>query len=288
MAYFTRNNGSFSVDPAILANTGAEINVANRNANITDTYIGLNAENAFAVPAGLFVATVNGVDRFLPRTKNSTLITATSSTSFTASPYNIFVTGDVLHLLEPHVILTITGATVGQTQTITVAGLTATATATTTNTTTTATEVVAAVNARAGLNQLVYALNVANAVYIFAKDGTSLLGVTEGGTVTATLNAATMAYNDTAVGTISHIIPATGVIHLTAAAGVTVPIGANLGVRGVSEIKGLHIHAVDFTVIKSRPLSLYSVASAVRTQFLPYFDGNIEATFPKMLFGTTF
>lgn len=288
MAYWNRNNGNFAVDPAILANTGADINVANRNGHITRDYIGLNAQNVFAVPAGLFVAIVNGVERFLPRTKTKTVITSGSSTNFTTSLYNIFVPGDVLHLIEPHVILTITGATVGQTQTITVAGLTATATATTTNTTTTAEEVVTAVNGTAGLKDLVYALNVANAVYIFAKDGTSLLGVTEGGTVTATLNAATMAYNDTAVGTISHIVNTTGVIHFTGTAGVTVPAGANLGVRGVEEIKGLHIHAIDFTVIQDRPISLYSVASAVRTQLLPYFDGNIAARFPKMLFGTTF
>lgn len=288
MAYWNRNDGTFFVDPPILANTGAEINVANRNAHITSTYITPNNELKLQVPAGLFVANVNGVDRFLPRTKTSTLITAASSTTFTASPYNIFVPGDVLYTVEPYVTLTITASTAAQTQTITVDGLTATATATTSNVTTTATEVAAAINATAGLNQKVYALSSAGVVFIYAKDGETLYSVTEGGTVTATLSASTMSYNTTAVGTIGSIASATGVVTLTGAAGVTVPIGANLGVAGIQEIKGLHIHAIDFTVIKSRPISLYSVASAVRTQFLPYFDFTLIKKFPKILFGTTF
>lgn len=288
MAFWNRNDGSFFVDPPILANTGAEINVANRNAHIDATYITPNAELKLQVPAGLFVANVNGVDRFLPRTKTNTLITGSSSTTFTTSLYNIFVPGDVLYTVEPYVTLTITSVSATQTQTITVDGITATATATTTSVTTTATEVATAINTTAGLNQIVYALSTAGVVYIYAKDGQTLYGVTEGGTVTATLSAATMSYNTTAIGTISSIAYATGVVTLTAAASATVPIGANLGVVGIQEIKGLHIHAIDFTVIKNRPISLYSVASAVRTQFLPYFDYTLIKKFPKILFGTTF
>jgi hypothetical protein len=288
MAYWNRNDGSFFVDPPILANTGAEINVANRNAHITSDYISPNSELKLAVPAGLFVATINGVDRFLPRAKTSTLVSAASSTTVTLSPYNVFVPGDVLYTVEPYTTLTITATTPTQTQTITVDGITATATATTSSVTTTASEVVTAINNTPGLNTKVYALSTAGVVNIYAKDGETIYTVTEGGTVTATLSSATMSYQTTAVGTISSINYTTGVVTFNAAAGVTVPVGANIGVAGIQEIKGLHIHAVDFTVIKNRPISLYTVASAVRTQFLPYFDGTLVKKFPKMLFGTTF
>ncbi len=288
MAFWNRNFGSYSVDPPILANTGADINIANRNAYITSQFLTPNSDLKLLVPAGLFVANVNGVDRFLPRTKVNTLITGSTSTSFTASPYNIFVPGGDLFTVEPYVTLTITAAAATSTQTITIDGITATATASSTSVNTTATEVAIAINATAGLNQKVYALAALGVVFIYAKDGQTLYSVTEGGTATANLSAATMSYNTTAIGTIGSVAYATGVVTFTAAASATVPVGANLGLAGIQEIKGLHIHAIDFTVIKTHSISLYSVASAVRTQFLPYFDYTLIRHFPKILFGTTF
>lgn len=291
MAYFSRNQGSFAVDPAILGNVGADINVANRNATITDEYITLNSDSKYQVPAGLFVATMtNGDQRFLPRAKSLAAVTGSSTTTLTLSPYNIFKVGDVLHTVEPYVTLTITTVSAAQTVTVTLNGVIATATATTTNTTTTASEVVTAINTTPLLKDHIYALNVANVVYIYAKDGKSLYTLTTGGTVTSAAlgNSGVMTHNNTAIGTILSINHLTGVVTLTAAATATVPIGANLGVRGISEIKGLHIHAVDFTVIKTHNLSLYTVASTVRTQLLPYFDYTLINTFPKMLFGRTF
>lgn len=291
MAYWSRNNGSFNRDSAILVNVGADINVANRNCYVTSDYITLNNEAKSEVPAGLFVATMtSGVDRFLPRTKTRTAVTASSTTTVTLSPYNIFVPGDVLHTVEPYVTLTVTTVSAAQTVTVTLNGVTATATATTSNTTTTASEVVTAINNTPLLKDDVYALNAANVIYIYAKDGKSLYTLTTGGTVTSAAlgNSGVMAHNNTAIGTISSINYVTGVATLTAAATATVPIGANLGVRGISEIKGLHIHAVDFTVIKSQPLSLYADSAGVRTQLLPYFDFTLIKALPKLTFGTTF
>jgi|SanBayMetagenome_1026888.scaffolds.fasta_scaffold02948_2 hypothetical protein len=291
MAYWSRNNGSFAVDPAILVNVGADINVANRNSLVTSDYISLNNEAKSEVPAGLFVATMtNGVDRFLPRCKTKTAVTASSTTTVTLSPYNIFVPGDILHTVEPYVTLTITTVSAAQTVTVTLEGVIATATATTNNTTTTASEVVNAINSTPIIKDRVYALNAANVVYIYAKNGISLYTLTTGGTVTsaALSNSGVMAHNNTAIGTIQSIAYATGIATLTAAATATVPVGANLGVRGISEIKGLHIHAVDFTVIKSQALSLYAHSVGVRTQLLPYFDHTLITALPKLTFGTIF
>lgn len=291
MAYWNGNSGSYAVDPAILVNVGADINVANRNCYVTSDFITLNAEAKSEVPAGLFVATTTaGVDRFLPRTKTTTAVTASSTTTVTLSPYNIFVPGDVLHTVEPYVTLTVTTVSAAQTVTVTLEGVVATATATTTNTTTTASEVVTAINSTPIMKDRVYAINAANVVYIYSKNGVSLYTLTTGGTVTSAAlgNSGVMAHNNTAIGTISSIAYATGIATLTAAATATVPIGANLGVRAISDIKGLHIHAQDFTVIKAKPLSLYADSVGVRTQLLPYFDFTLISKFPNIQFGTTF
>lgn len=283
MAYFNQGT-TYAIDPAILAFT--EGNIANISVTVDDDYITLNADDKKIVPAGMWVADVAGVYRFLPRA-TVTQAATTSDTTLKFSPYNVFVAGDVLYFTEPYVTLTITASTAAQTQTITVLGFTATATATTTNVTTTATEVVAAINSTAGLSDLVYAVNAAGVVYIFAKDGVTNYGVTEGGTVTATLSAATMSRNTTAIGTISTITNSTGLVTLTGTASAAVPIGAHIGVAG-AKVLGLHVHAVDYTIAYSKDLALYTQAAGVRTQYLPYFDGAIKAAFPKMLFDTKF
>jgi hypothetical protein len=257
------------------------------SATVQNTYISLNTEARKQVPAGLFVAQVGNVLRFLPRTK-LTAVTATGAATVTASPTNIFVAGDVLTVVEPYSTLTITTVTVAQTVTVTVEGLTATATATTNNTTTTASEVATAINATAGLSDLVRAASITNKVFIFAVDGLTNRAITTAGTVTsAALSSATLVPNATAVGTIAFIDYTTGVITLTGNASVALPIGTNIGVR-VNAIVGLHVHAVDYTVATAKDLALYTIANGVRIQYLPYFDGDIARRFPGINFAYKF
>jgi hypothetical protein len=283
MPYFNQST-QFFTDKAILAFT--EGNIANISATVDNTYISFNNEGRKVVKEGLFVAEVGNVIRFLPRTK-LTSVTSTSAATFTTSLYNIFVPGDVLYASAPYATLTITGSSATQTQTITIAGRTVTTTVTTSNVTTSASEVVAAINSAPYISDWVVAYNIAGVVYIFSKDGVTNYGITEGGTVTATLSGATLVVNPTAVGTISAIDYSTGTITLTGNAGIALPIGASIGVP-VNKILGLHVHAVDYTLATAKSLALYTQASGVRTQFLPYFDGEIQATFPKMLFDVKF
>ena len=289
MGFYNRNDGLFFVDPPILANTGADINVATGNVTMTNQYISPNSDLKIAVPAGLFVAeTTPGNFRYLPRTTNQALVTSGSSTTVTLSPYNVFVAGDTLSVVEPYTVLTISAVSVSQTVTVTVNGVTSTTTADTSVTTTTASEVAANINATPLLSYYVFAIANANTVYLYAKDGITLYTVNVGGTATASLSASAMAFNNTAIGTISSINYITGVATLTGTATATVPIGAHLGMT-VLNILGLDIHARDFTIIQRQNISLYSRAVAVRTQFLPYYDGDIERRFRGLIkFGQKF
>lgn len=283
MPYFNQSQ-TFSTDKAILAFT--EGNIANISVTVPDTYIGLNSESRKVVPEGLFVAEVGSAYRFLPRAKVTQAISS-SATTFKMSPYNIFVPGDVLFVNDPYVTLTVTASAATQTQSITVSGRTATAIATTTNTTTTATEIVTAINNSAYVNEMIYAVNAANVVYIFSKNGITNIPITEAGTVTATLSGAVLTVNTTAIGTISNINPVTGIVTLAANASVDLPIGVGIGVP-VNKILGLHVHSVDYTIATAKSLALYTQAAGVRTQYLPYFDGLIKEIFPKMLFDVKF
>lgn len=283
MPFFNQSQ-VFLTDKAILAFT--EGNIANISATVTDQFIGLNSENRKTVPEGLFVAEVGNVVRFLPRAKVK-VATSTSSPTVNMSPYNIFVPGDILHVNDPYVILTVTASAATQTQTITVSGRTATATVTTNNTTTSASEIALAINSAAYVQEIVYALSVNNLVYIFAKDGITNIPITEGGTVTATLSGAILATNATPIGTIQSINPITGDVTLSANSSVVLPVGTGIGVH-INKILGLHVHSVDFDIATAKDLALYTQAAGVRIQYLPYYDGLIKTVFPKMLFSDKF
>lgn len=283
MPFFNQSQ-VFLTDKAILAFT--EGNIANISATVTDQFIGLNSENRRTVPEGLFVAEVGNVVRFLPRAKVK-VATSTSSPIVNMSPYNIFVPGDILHVNDPYVILTVTASAATQTQTITVSGRTATATVTTNNTTTSASEIALAINSAAYVQEIVYALSVNNLVYIFAKDGITNIPITEGGTVTATLSGAILATNTTSIGTIQSINPITGDVTLSANSSVVLPVGTGIGVH-INKILGLHVHSVDFDIATAKDLALYTQAAGVRIQYLPYYDGLIKTVFPKMLFSDKF
>lgn len=124
MAYF-QHLDTYGVDPEIFAFVDG--NIHPHSLNITRDYVGYDLKGRRAVPAGLFVAEVGdgSVFRFLPRAKVTQEIT-TALDYFKMTPFNIFVPGDTLYILEPYVTLTVTAASVGQTQTLTLNGRTAT------------------------------------------------------------------------------------------------------------------------------------------------------------------
>jgi hypothetical protein len=294
MPYFNQSD-VFKIDKPIFA--FSEDNFATHNVTVFRksssgagvlNYIGLNEEDRRSVPEGMFVCEMTNSDiRFLPRGEVKAAV-STASPTISMSPWNIFAVGDVLSVVEPYVVLTVTASAATQTQTITINGQTATATASSATVATTASEIAAAINAHPYLKTIVFAKSRAGEVYIFSYDGVTLWGVTEGGTVTATLSAATMSYNATAIGTIASINNNTQEVTLAANATANLPIGTHLQANGISTIYGLAIHSYDFDIPESQDIALFTQSNGVREQFLPYLDGDIKRRLPGLNFGIKF
>lgn len=284
MPYF--NHGfPVGVDKAIFAFT-----TGNRHpysVTMTDEFIGLNAEGKKAVPGGLFVAEIEDGNnyRFLPRATVTQEIT-TALDYFKMTPYNIFVPGDVLYILEPYVTLTVTAATAAQTQTLTLDGRTATSIAPSNVPAEVAAQIAKDFNNAPYVSDKLKFTAAGAVVYITSKDN-SLPTISEGGTVTATLSATTLAVNATAIGTIKTIDSPTGTVYLEAVGGVAVPVGMRIGVP-VNRVLGLHSHAIDFTTAPSKDIAVCNRSRGVRIQFLPYFDGDLETRLPQITFDTRF
>ena len=185
MPYFYHGQ-SYGVDKAIFA--FAKGNKHPISINMTNDYIGLNLENRRAVPGGLFVAEVGDSNtyRFLPRATVTQAI-STSLDYFKMTPFNIFVPGDVLYILEPYVTLTITAASVGQTQTITIDGRTATSVATSSVVADVAAAVAADFNRAPYVSDRLKFTATGNVIYITSNNNT-LPTIAEEGTMTATLS----------------------------------------------------------------------------------------------------
>lgn len=273
---------TFDTDKAILA--FATGNIFGKSITLAENGIPFDANGNKTIPSGIFVAEkADGTYRFLPRASVTTAI-ATSSPTIAVSPVIPFEVGEALYILEPYTVLTITAVSATQTQTITINGVTASAVASNTVNADLAVLVANAVNNTLGINNIAYAIASGDDVYLFPKDGKSLLGVTEGGTATATLSAATMAYNNTAIGTISSIDAVAKTITLGANAAVAVPVGAKIGTRNIKSIVGMCLGSMDLTEQNRVNLAILTESSGVREHLLPYFEEGFRQLFPKIIF----
>lgn len=265
-------------------------NEANRNATIANTNVALNADGKREVSEGMFVATVAGSQRYLPRL-TTTAATATNSTSVVGTPAQVFAAGDVLSVVEPYVKVTVGGTIVeNDTFTLTVDGISVTATA---DSAPTATEVTTAletaVNASTDLKQRVFVIRSGAVLYVFALNGIStyVAGVSKSstnGTITCLDeggNASTALEYGSAIGTVSSVVPATNTITLTGNASAVVPVGTHLGVK-VTDIIGVDPHQRDLTDESVITIGVVNVSSGVRENFLPYCDGDIKRRLPQL------
>lgn len=277
----------YTVDKAIVAfNDYVETPIS---VTVNDSYVSLNSENKKTLPAGLFISKIGNIARPLPRAKVTSSFSTGSKTG-TVTPSQVFVTGDVLYLMEPYAAVTIAGTwVVNDIIVIRINGSELTHTVSSTNTTTIASAVANDINSGI-LSAFVKCIPVDNVLNLYATDGTSLYSIavnktSTAGTVTVAGSATTLNYSNTAVGTIASV-GNNGVITLENNATAALPVGASVGVR-VTEILGLHDHAIDFTDAKSRDLNCIT-AGRIYENSLPYIDGNIKAMFPKMLIRKTF
>jgi hypothetical protein len=291
MANFVRNNALYSVDPPILAY--GEGNKATRHVVFQKAYVTAGSDNIVAAPAGLFGASVNGVIRFLPR-GTVTVASTTGAATISLTPQQVFVPGDVLYVVEPYTILTLSAVATGNTITLTYNGLTLSLTLTAGQATTLATAASAfasAINTAGGVfAELSAVSDGVSAIWIFARNGISNYTVAKGGTATSALSSTSIVPNTTPVGTIASINVVTGVFTLTGNAGVAVPVGVHVGVSSsITTILGLGTSSMNFTIYPNVTQALYTESAAVRSQYLPYFDGNIQYLFKgRLSFGVQF
>ena len=286
MAHFSYGD-SYRTDPAIFAFTyGNEHPIS---VTVDRQYIDLDRENKRTVPAGLFVAEYNNTFRFLPRgTVTQALVTGQDY--FKMTPYNVFVPGDVLSILEPYSVLTITSASVGQTTTLSILNPTNANAVTSIAPSSVVTEVAEQVakdfNKAPYISDHLNFFATGNKVYITSKNRISY-EIEKGGTVTSTLSETVLTLDTNPIGTVKVHVPSTGTTYLEAVATVDVPVGVKIGVP-VSKVLGLHSHAVDFNNAPSRDIAVCNQSPGVRKQLLPYFDYDLETRFPQMTFDTKF
>ncbi len=281
MSYFRRE--SYVQSSAILA--FCEGLAAPHSVTITNDYVQGNKSGFKEVPAGLFVAKVGNVFRFLPRGVVTTAIT-TGSAAVVLNTWQLFKAGDVLKQVAPSATLTLTTLAVGNTVALTGSGLTATYTAATTNTTTEAASAAIYYNASVLSKYFEFAAS-GNTVLIYGKDNVTLHPVSVTSTGTATLSGSALAKNTTAIGTVQSFDATTGTIYLAANAAVALPVGAKVGVD-VSDIVGLNIDAHDLTYEPRKHINVYTEAVGVYKDALPYFDGEIEAAVNNIRFRSKF
>lgn len=267
--------------------TGNEVT---SNVGVTSDYITPDSDGNKLISAGSFVASVNGVNRFLPRAKVTTAFSTGSATGV-VSPSQVFVAGDVLYVVEPQATVTIGGTVaVNDTATITIDNKSITVTATTTTLADLIASTVTAINSNYTTKDIVNAISSGGVIYLYAKDGISpySIAVTKSGTnLTIATGGSATKFAYASVGTISAVAPSTGTITLTGNSSSVVPVGANVGVR-VDTVYGLDNHDREFNFETSQHLAVYGISDGVVENFLPYIDGDLKRRFPRMNFSTKF
>lgn len=277
-------------DPAII---GSMHFSAEKSVTVSQANVGLDSNNVRAVPAGLFVARVGGVDRFLPRDLVRETAVATNSTVVKVNYPEIFNVGDMLYATEPEGLITLTdawapddtlrielrerslGIDVAYTHTQVGADLDALDD-----------ELVTALNLPSNpLAQYArFEVGGSGEILVFSKGLEFQLSV-----AASTAGAGTAAVTtqvDPAprfVGVVASIDAPNRTITLSANATVAIAVGGQIGTL-TDEIYGLYNHSIDFTDKPVVVIKAIDRADRVYTAQMPYFDHQLMARFPRMKF----
>ena len=250
--------------------------------------IKLNEKKRWSLPPGLFFARIGNSWHPLPRTE---LTQAIAGTTGKLKNFQLFKVGDVLTIVEPYLLLTISALAVNGTVAITVAGNTHTFTFLGTLGSTiqnAATEMAAFINGSGILGELIRAVAEGANVHLFSRDGLTCHTVTlVGGTIVRTPANGIMTAQ-TPVGSISKFDDVDpSLITLVAAATNPVPIGGKVGVY-VDEIGGLHPFSTDWAIKTEQTIALVTGAKGVYENALPYIDGAIKRATPNITYRNRF
>ena len=266
---------------------------ATKSVTVEGQYVGLNNRGLKVVPAGLFLAEVGGVNRFLPRDTVQTAVVGSTDTAIEITLPEVFLAGDELYHLEPRGLITL-AATWAAADTVTITFIEPSLGINVSYTHTQVGADLAALD-----DELVAALNtMTNPLYPYARFEVGAAGEIEvysRGLEFEMVAAASTAGDGTAtvttpidstpllIGTIQTVDYMNSTINLAAASAVDLGVGARFGVLA-SNIYGLYNHSKDFTEVPSCDLKAIERADRVYKAVLPYYDAELDARFPNMIF----
>jgi len=273
MGYFTYKNVYGFARPPLKFAEGVR---CNEQGFFKSTHVSANSNGKKVVPAGTFVAEViknDGTveDRPLPRGQVKTAATTSDTVLEFQQATQNFIAGDELYLTHPYATLTVTGTGLGS---ISYQGATYSFTP------------VSAANAGEAAIEFANHLNKTSlrtwfefyhdenndAVYVVARNGSTLYEVTAGGTLGS--GAVSLTLNDTALGTVISVDVDNNKVTLGSTLTASVFQGAYVGVK-VSRIKGMYYPEVDLD-LTDRPQYSHGLATegTVSLSNVPYFDSS--------------
>ena len=224
------------------------------------------------------------------RTKLAAPTTAASTTSLTLAEFGkvyqsssaqYFAPGDVLKVLRPYATITLAGTWASNNiLTLVVNGQTKSITAGSTLLATIATNVATAINADPSLSKVVEAIASGDVIYLFSRTMQPFtVTATEDATGTATVSALS---SNVTIGTIdtAGVNVTAGTVRLAAAAAVTLPVGAPIGMDG--EPWGLIFNAHNAAKFDNDIAGFNG--AAVYGERLPYWDGDIANALNQIYF----
>lgn len=260
--------------------------------NIKSEHVGLNSAGKKVVPAGLFLAEVGGVNRFLPRDMAQAGIT-TGSAAVEVSMPELFLVGDMIYQLEPEGLITL-AATWAANDTVTIRfiepskgiNVQYTHTQVGANLAALDDELVAALNlATNPLSKYArFEVGTAGQIKIFTKGLTFTVSVVANtaGDGTATVTTAIDA-TPVLVGTVASIDHANSTLTLGANAAKALSEGARIGVLA-SDVYGVHAHSIDFSDTNAVQINAVDVCDRVYIAGMAYYDQELDARFPNLIF----
>ena len=291
MSYIKREDPIVQDLPILFNQDGAQYP---RSVVVNGTDIAADASGNKIVPAGSFVTLTGGVARFLARSLVTAAFTTGATTGTVALPYNTYKAGDALYLVEPYGTVTLGGTYLAtEIVKVTIGGYVLnTVTGSTVNATIAAT-VAAAINADPNISALVNAIASGAVINLYGKDGitahtttTAARNAADSGASaagTSTAGASTLTISNTPLGTIVSV-STTGVITLSANAGVAAPVGARVGVR-FGALIGVYTHSIDFNTRPSLDIApCLGCDTGIYTVNLPYVDEDIKRRLNRFVF----
>jgi len=264
---------------------------AEASVTIESDNVGLNQYGSKSVPAGLFIAKVNGVNRFLPADYVRGAAVATGSPTVQVNMPEVFKTGDVLYATEPEGLVTASGTwAAGDTATIRFSEPSLGIDVSYTHTQVGAAlgdlddEIVAALNLPSNpLSKYArFEVGTIGQIKIFSKGLVFAISVakTNSNTLIATTQ---LVSTPRLIGTVASINYATRTLTLGADAAVAVGVGGHVGTLA-EEIYGLYNHSVDFTDRPVQVLKAIDRADRVYLSAVPYINGRLIAKFDRIKF----